>query len=247
MKGIILAGGKGTRLLPLTSVVHKGLLPIYDKPMIYYPLFVLKEAGIQDILIISTNEFVDMYKKLLNDFSFGNMNISYEIEKESKGTAQSLIIAKEFIKDDNVCLIYVDNVFLGNIKDSLIQGVNNAKEGKATVFLYEVDIKDANRFGVVEIDKNNNVLSLEEKPINPKSNYVATGLYFYTNDAIEYALNLKLSSRGELEMTDVVKQYLNKGHLKAVKLNKNVKWIDAGNKDSLLEASIYAKRLNKYL
>lgn len=242
MKGIILSGGKGTRLSPLTLVVHKGLLPIYDKPMIYYPVNTLLEAGIKEILVIATKDFISMYKNLLKDGDQFGVKLKYEIEEDSIGTGQALTIGKDFIKDDDVCLIYGDNIFFGNLKDSIKVAKKNAKNGEATIFLYQVDESESSRYGIVELDKDNKVISLEEKPKNPKSNYAITGLYVFTSEAIKYSKELTLSERGELELTDVIKKYLDAKKLKAVRLKKDIKWIDAGNKDSLLEASIYAKK-----
>lgn len=243
MKGIILVGGRGSRLYPLTMATHKQLLPIYDKPMIYYSLATLMEAGIRDILIISTKEYVSQYAKLLGDGSDLGMNLSYTTEPAPRGTAQALMLAEEFVGDDTACLIFGDNIFLGNMKQELKYAVHNASEGRATVFGYPV--YDPQRFGVVEFDQNGQVLSLEEKPQNPKSNYAVVGLYFYPNIAVKYANSLTPSARGEYEITDVNNMFLNNKTLDVVTLSEDIHWLDAGTNDSLIDASVLVRKLEK--
>lgn len=241
MKGIILVGGKGSRLYPLTMASHKQLLPVYDKPMIYYSLATLMEAGIRDVLIISTKEYTPRYEQLLGDGSEYGINLSYISEPSSKGTAQALMLAEDFVGNDDACLIFGDNIFLGNMKKELKFAFENAKEGRATVFGYEVN--DPQRFGVVEFDKFGKVLSLEEKPQYPKSNYAVVGLYFYPNEAIKYAKTLTPSARGEYEITDVNKMFLSNDNLDVVTLNEEIHWLDAGTINSLLDASMLVKEL----
>ncbi|EFP1339296.1 NTP transferase domain-containing protein, partial [Campylobacter jejuni] len=213
MKGIILAGGSGTRLYPSTLTLCKQLLPIYDKPMIYYPMSVLMLAKIKEVLIISTPKDIDRFKELFKDGSFLGMQIQYKIQERPEGLAQGLILAQDFIQNDDIALILGDNIFYGQgFSDILENAKDDLKKGFASIFSYHV--KDPERFGVVEMDQNGNVLSLEEKPKNPKSNYVATGLYFYNNDAIDIAKNIKPSARGELEITDVNIEYLRLNKLK---------------------------------
>ncbi|MBF7045967.1 glucose-1-phosphate thymidylyltransferase RfbA [Campylobacter volucris] len=242
MKGIILAGGLGTRLYPCTLSICKQLLPIYDKPMIYYPLSVLMLAKIKDILIISTPNDTPKFKEIFKDGSFLGMNIEYLVQERPEGLAQGLILAEKFINNDDIALILGDNIFYGQgFSDILENAKNEVKNGYASIFSYHV--KDPERFGVVDMDKNGNVLSLEEKPKSPKSNYAATGLYFYNNEAINIAKNIKPSSRGELEITDVNIEYLRLNKLKSQTLGRGFAWIDTGTHDSLIEASSFVQTI----
>ena len=240
MKGIVLAGGSGTRLYPITKIISKQMLPIYDKPMIYYPLSVLMLAGIRDILIISTREDTPKFEKMLGDGSNYGINLTYKIQEEPKGLAQAFTIGEDFIGDDTVCMILGDNIFYGNgLQKKLQSAIKNAENGIASVFGYHVN--DTERFGVVEFDKKGKVISIEEKPEKPKSNYAATGLYFYDNRVIEYAKNLKPSKRGELEITDINRIYLNNEELSVEVLGRGYSWLDTGTFDSLNEASDFVR------
>ena len=240
MKGIILAGGSGTRLYPLTKVTSKQLLPIYDKPMIYYPLSTLMLAGIKDILIISTPEDTPRFEELLGDGSKFGINLSYAVQPSPDGLAQAFLIGEEFIGNDTCAMVLGDNIFYGSyFRKNLADAVKAAEEGYATIFGYYV--KDPERFGIVEFDKNRNVVSVEEKPQHPKSNYCITGLYFYDNRVVKMAKQVKPSASGELEITDLNRLYLNEGKLKVQLLGRGFAWLDTGTMDSLMEASIFVQ------
>lgn len=240
MKGIILAGGSGTRLYPLTKVTSKQLLPIYDKPMIYYPLSTLMLAGIKDILIISTPEDTPRFEELLGDGSKFGIDLSYAVQPSPDGLAQAFIIGEDFIGDDTCAMVLGDNIFYGSyFRKNLADAVKAAEEGYATIFGYYV--KDPERFGIVEFDKNRNVVSVEEKPQHPKSNYCITGLYFYDNRVVKMAKQVKPSARGELEITDLNRLYLNEGKLKVQLLGRGFAWLDTGTMDSLMEASVFVQ------
>ena len=240
MKGIILAGGSGTRLYPLTKVTSKQLLPIYDKPMIYYPLSTLMLAGIKDILIISTPDDTPRFEELLGDGSKFGINLSYAVQPSPDGLAQAFIIGEDFIGDDTCAMVLGDNIFYGSyFRRNLADAVKAAEEGYATIFGYYV--KDPERFGIVEFDKNRNVVSVEEKPQHPKSNYCITGLYFYDNRVVKMAKQVKPSARGELEITDLNRLYLNEGKLKVQLLGRGFAWLDTGTMDSLMEASTFVQ------
>ena len=246
MKGIILAGGSGTRLYPLTMVTSKQLLPIYDKPMIYYPMSVLMNAGIRDILIISTPQDTPRFKELLGDGRQFGVNLSYEVQPSPDGLAQAFIIGEEFIGDEPVAMVLGDNIFAGlGLKKRLKAAVENADSGRgATVFGYYVD--DPERFGIVEFDHEGKAKSIEEKPEKPKSNYCVTGLYFYDNKVVEYAKNLKPSARGELEITDLNRVYLEEGKLNVELLGQGFTWLDTGTHESLVEATNFVKTVESH-
>ena len=245
MKGIILAGGSGTRLYPLTKVISKQLLPIYDKPMIYYPLSILMLSNIRDILIISTPQDLPKFKELLGNGENFGINLSYEEQPSPDGLAQAFVIGEKFIGTDSVCLILGDNIFYGNgLRKSLLKAVENAEKMKSTLFGYYVE--DPNRFGVVEFDDDGKVISLEEKPTNPKSNYAITGLYFYDNRVVEIAKNIKKSARGEFEITDVNKKYLALNSTEVITLGRGYTWLDTGTHSSLAEASEFVKLIETH-
>jgi len=244
MKGIVLAGGSGTRLYPITKGVSKQLLPVFDKPMVYYPISTLMLAGIRDILIISTPQDLPGFKRLLGDGSDYGVNLTYAEQPSPDGLAQAFIIGKEFIGDDTACLVLGDNIFHGaGFSATLNEAVRKAEEGKATVFGYWVD--DPERYGVAEFDKDGKCLSIEEKPEHPKSNYAVVGLYFYPNKVVDVAANIKPSARGELEITTVNQEFLKAGELTVQTLQRGFAWLDTGTHDSLAEASIYVEVLEK--
>lgn len=244
MKGIVLAGGSGTRLYPITKEISKQMLPIYDKPMIYYPLSILMLAGIRDILIISTPQDTPKFERMLGDGSNYGIKLSYKVQEEPKGLAQAFTIGEEFIGKENVAMILGDNIFYGNgLQEKLHSAIKNTEKGLASVFGYNVP--DPERFGVVEFDNAGRVVSIEEKPEHPKSNYAATGLYFYDNRVIDYAKNLKPSARGELEITDINKIYLANKELSVEVLGRGYSWLDTGTFDSLNEASDFVRSVQK--
>ena len=238
MKGIILAGGTGTRLYPTTKCISKQLIPIYDKPMIYYPLSVLMLAGIKEILIISTPQDVGKFEELLGDGSEWGIKLNYKIQPSPDGLAQAFIIGEEFINNSTVCLILGDNIFFGQGLSQMLKNAGSLKEG-AVIFGHQV--KDPQRFGIVEFDKSKNAISIEEKPNKPKSNFAVTGLYFYDNNVINIAKNIKMSHRNELEITDVNREYLKNRKLKVELINRGFTWLDTGTHDSLIEAGQFVQ------
>lgn len=245
MKGIILAGGAGTRLYPLTLVTSKQLLPIYDKPMIYYPLSTLMLSGISEILIISTPEDLPRFESLLGDGREFGIKLFYKVQEKPNGLAQAFVIGEEFIGNDSVAMILGDNIFYGNgLAEKLKRAVQNVSAGYSTVFGYFVN--DPKRFGIMEIDPDYKILSVEEKPENPKSNYAITGLYFYPNDVVKLAKIVQPSKRGEYEITSINDMYLNQGKLKAIVLGRGFSWLDTGTMDSLLEAADFVKTIEKH-
>ena len=242
MKGIILAGGSGTRLYPLTRVTSKQLLPVYDKPMIYYPLSTLMLTGIRDILIISTPDDTPRFESLLGDGSSFGIHLSYAVQPKPEGLAQAFLIGRDFIGDDTCALVLGDNIFYGGwFRKNLQEAVKNAEDGKATIFGYRV--KDPQRFGIVEFDAEKNVVSVEEKPQQPKSNFCITGLYFYDNRVTKLAEQVKPSPRGELEITDLNRLYLEQGDLKVQILGRGFAWLDTGTMDSLMEAATFVQNV----
>jgi glucose-1-phosphate thymidylyltransferase len=241
-KGIILAGGSGTRLYPITRVISKQLLPIYDKPMIYYPLSVLMLAGIRDILIISTPADMPKFEALLGNGSHIGLNLSYAVQPKPEGLAQAFVIGKDFIADENACLILGDNLFFGH---NLPVVLNNAVRMKKGGVIFGYWVKDPERYGVVEFDEQGNVLSIEEKPQKPKSNYALAGLYFFDNDVVEIASNIKPSARGEIEITEVMNAYLRRGNLKLELLGRGYAWLDTGTHESFLEAALFIETIQK--
>lgn len=246
MKGIILAGGSGTRLYPLTKVTSKQLLPIYDKPMIYYPMSVLMNSGIRDILIISTPQDTPRFEDLLGDGSQFGVNLSYAVQPSPDGLAQAFIIGADFIGNDSVAMVLGDNIFSGHgLNERLKKAVENAENGNgATIFGYYVD--DPERFGIVEFDKSGKAISIEEKPEKPKSNYCVTGLYFYDNDVVDYAKSLKPSARGELEITDLNRIYLENNDLNVELLGQGFTWLDTGTHESLVDATNFVKTVEQH-
>ena len=242
MKGIILAGGSGTRLYPITRGISKQLIPVYDKPMVYYPLSTLMLAGIRDILVISTPEFMPLFKSLLGDGSELGLHFSYKVQEKPNGLAEAFILGEDFIGDDSVCLILGDNIYYGAGLSDLVQSAAKKTDG-ATVVVFLVD--DPERFGVVDFDNQMHALSIEEKPAHPKSNYAGTGLYFYDNDVVDIAKHIQPSARGELEITDVNKEYLRRGKLDVKLMGRGYAWLDTGTHDSMLEAANFIATIER--
>lgn len=241
-KGIILAGGSGTRLYPLTIAISKQIMPVYDKPMIYYPLSVLMEAGVKEVLIISTPRDITVFQELLGDGSQWGMSFEYKIQEKPNGLAEAFIIGEEFIGNDNVVMILGDNMFYGSHLPEILRRANE-RENESTIFGYYV--KDPRAYGVVEIDKTGKAISIEEKPAEPKSNYAVPGLYFYTNDVIEIAKTIKPSARGELEITSVNDEYMKRGKLTVEKLGRGMTWFDTGTHDALIETASFVQTIEK--
>ena len=242
MKGIVLAGGSGTRLYPLTKAISKQIMPVYDKPMIYYPLSTLMLAGIREVLIISTPRDIHVFEELLSDGSQLGMKFSYAVQEQPRGLADAFIIGADFIGDDSVALVLGDNIFYGQSFSRVLREVA-ARESGATIFGYYVN--DPERFGIVEFDENGKALSIEEKPEHPKSNYAVPGLYFYDNDVVEIAANVKPSARGEIEITSINNEYLRRGTLRVETLGRGFAWLDTGNHDSLLDAADFVAAFQK--
>ena len=245
MKSIILAGGSGTRLYPITQVVNKHLLPIYNKPMIYYPLSIVMLIGIRDILLIVNPQDLNLYKKLLGDGSHIGINLNYKIQEKPRGLAEGLIIGEKFLDGDCVCYVLGDNIFFGHDLPKIMNEAKEEIENNGGAFIFGYYVKDPERFGVVEFDEEGNVISIEEKPKNPKSNYAVVGLYFYDNEAVEIAKKVKPSDRGELEITSVNEEYLKRRKLKVKLLGRGFAWFDAGTHDSFLEASEFIATIEK--
>lgn len=245
MKGIILAGGAGTRLYPTTIVTSKQLLPVFDKPMIYYPLSVLMLAGIKDILIITTPNDIDNFKKLLGNGKRFGINLTYKIQEKPNGLAEAFIVGEDFIGDDNVTLILGDNIFFGPKFSTLLNRAKKDVETQGGANIYAYMVKDPNRYGIVEFDENLNAISIEEKPLNPKSNYAVTGLYMYDNKVIKYAKSLTPSKRGELEITDINNLYLKNKNLRVEVLGRGFSWLDTGTHQSLLRAGMYIQTIEE--
>ena len=245
MKGIILAGGSGARLFPITNAVSKQILPVYDKPMIYYPLSVLMLAGIREVLIISTPRDLPLFKELFGDGLWLGMKFSYKVQKQPRGLADAFIVGREFIGDDNVALVLGDNIFYGQSFTQTLQRARQTVETEKKSVIFGYYVKDPTAYGVVEFDATGNTLEIEEKPVNPKSNYAVPGLYFYTNDVIDIAASVKPSARGEIEITSINNEYLDRKQLKVEKLGRGMVWLDTGTCDGLLEASNFIATIQK--